>query len=186
MNIFILDTDPGKCAEMHCDKHVIKMITESAQMLSTCHRVLDGFSEKQLSRSGKRMVTRWVHSDHKLDKVLYKSAYVNHPCNVWLRESSANYNFLYKLFCYLGDEYTHRTEKVHKSLRQLSSVLANAPKNIPTENLTQFANCTTYDTNDIVHNYRLFYIDKQNRFPMIWSKRKEPNWFVRNTSIIEV
>jgi hypothetical protein len=43
MNIFYLDEDPKICAQYHCDKHVVKMIIEYAQLLSTAHRVLDGF-----------------------------------------------------------------------------------------------------------------------------------------------
>ena len=42
MNIFYLDKDTIIAAEMMCDKHVVKMILESAQLLSTAHRVLDG------------------------------------------------------------------------------------------------------------------------------------------------
>ena len=42
MNIFYLDKDPVKAAEYSCDKHVVKMILESAQMLCTAHRVQDG------------------------------------------------------------------------------------------------------------------------------------------------
>jgi hypothetical protein len=42
MNIFILDKDPVLAAQLQCDKHVVKMIVESAQMLSTAHRMLDG------------------------------------------------------------------------------------------------------------------------------------------------
>ena len=42
MNIFVLDKDPHIAAQMHCDRHVPKMIVESAQMLSTAHRLLDG------------------------------------------------------------------------------------------------------------------------------------------------
>jgi len=45
MNIFYLDKDPIKSAEMHCDKHVVKMIIEYAQLLSTAHRVLDGVEQ---------------------------------------------------------------------------------------------------------------------------------------------
>lgn len=37
MNIFYLSRDPVLCAEMHCDKHVVKMILETAQLLSTAH-----------------------------------------------------------------------------------------------------------------------------------------------------
>ena len=53
MNIFILDKDPMKAAMMLCDRHVPKMIVESAQMLSTVHRLLDGKPEKRRSKSGK-------------------------------------------------------------------------------------------------------------------------------------
>ena len=42
MNIFILDKDLQIAAQMLCDKHIPKMIIESAQMLSTVHRMLDG------------------------------------------------------------------------------------------------------------------------------------------------
>ena len=41
MNVFFLDTRPDTAAEMHCDKHVTKMIIEYGQLLSTAHRVLD-------------------------------------------------------------------------------------------------------------------------------------------------
>ena len=42
MNIFCLDQDPHLAARMHCDKHVVKMILEYGQMLSTAHRMRDG------------------------------------------------------------------------------------------------------------------------------------------------
>ena len=42
MNIFYLSHDVDECARFHVDKHVVKMILESAQLLSTAHRVLDG------------------------------------------------------------------------------------------------------------------------------------------------
>ena len=56
MNIFVLDEDPTIAAQMQCDKHVVKMIVESAQMLSTAHRMLDGKMIMKPSKSGKRMV----------------------------------------------------------------------------------------------------------------------------------
>ena len=61
MNLFILDEDPTKAAQLQCDKHVVKMIIESAQMLSTAHRMLDGYVEKRPSKSGKRIINYWVH-----------------------------------------------------------------------------------------------------------------------------
>ena len=47
MNIFVLDRNPVIAAQMQCDKHIVKMIVESGQMLSTVHRMLDGKMEKQ-------------------------------------------------------------------------------------------------------------------------------------------
>ena len=42
MNIFYLHEDPIQNAKWHVDKHVVKMVTEYAQLLSTAHRILDG------------------------------------------------------------------------------------------------------------------------------------------------
>ena len=59
MNIFILDEDPVVAAQLQCDKHVVKMIVECAQMLSTAHRMLDGEEYRAPSKSGKRIVKKW-------------------------------------------------------------------------------------------------------------------------------
>ena len=63
MNIFVLDTDPVEAAQLQCDKHVVKMVLESAQMLSTAHRLIDGTMYKAPSKSGKTMVKHWKHDD---------------------------------------------------------------------------------------------------------------------------
>ena len=44
MNVFYLHEDPQICAQMHADRHVVKMIVEYGQMMSTAHRVQDGKS----------------------------------------------------------------------------------------------------------------------------------------------
>ena len=68
MNIFVLDTDPVTAAQLQCDKHVVKMIVESAQMLSTAHRMLDGTIQIAPSKSGKRMVKHYrLFDDTHLD-----------------------------------------------------------------------------------------------------------------------
>ena len=64
MNIFVLDRNPTIAAQQMCDKHVVKMIVESAQMLSTCHRMSDGTLEKRPSISGKRMVPYYLSLIH--------------------------------------------------------------------------------------------------------------------------
>jgi hypothetical protein len=72
MNIFYLDEDPKICAQYHCDKHVVKMIIEYAQLLSTAHRVLDGFESYGASKSGNRQVKIWTLHDSR-DEILYKA-----------------------------------------------------------------------------------------------------------------
>ena len=79
MNIFYLNKDPEIAAQMHCDKHVVKMILESAQMLSTAHRILDG-------------------DDIANSKGLYKMTHKNHPCNIWVRKNNENYEWLWSLY----------------------------------------------------------------------------------------
>jgi len=107
MNIFYLDRDPVIAAQMMCDKHVIKMILESAQMLSTAHRVLDG--EEYANKMG-----------------LYKLAHKNHPSTIWVRTSEDNYDWLWQHMCALMKEYTHRYGKKHATER-LTDPLCNAP-----------------------------------------------------------
>ena len=72
MNIFYLDHDPVIAAQMSCDKHVVKMILESAQMLSTSHRVLDG-------------------DEYANEVGLYKLAHKNHPSTIWVRSSNEHW-----------------------------------------------------------------------------------------------
>lgn len=115
---------------MLSSKHVVKMIVESAQMLSTAHRVLDGYQTVEKSKAG-RNLKRWHHKDERLDEILYKSTHVNHPCNIWIRESVENYRWLYSHFKFLSIEYEKRYEKTHLSWQKLGVTLAAEPKNIP-------------------------------------------------------
>ena len=71
MNIFYLHNDPTECAKQHNDKHVVKMILEYAQLLSTAHRVLDGHEVTELTANG-RKIRRWKLESY-LDNKLYKS-----------------------------------------------------------------------------------------------------------------
>lgn len=112
MNIFILDNCPKKAAIMHIDKHLIKMILETAQLLSTCHRVLDGVKTVGLSKKGRKS-TKYTLPDSR-EEILYKSTHVNHPCSVWLRQSNENYNWLFSLYESLLQEYQYRYGRVHK------------------------------------------------------------------------
>ena len=181
MNLFILDKDPVLAAQLQCDKHVVKMIVESAQMLSTVHRMLDGKQTRVASKSGKTQVKAWVLPDDRED-VLYKAVHMAHPCTVWTMKSDMNYNWHYAHFVALCDEYTYRYGKVHATDTLLRDKLKQLPKNIEVGYLTPFAlamksNPECMHPNDPVRSYREFYQTKQERFKMAWTNREVPEWF---------
>lgn len=186
MNIFVIDECPVKAAQQQCDKHVVKMIVEAAQMLSTAHRILDGNEELRLSKSGKRQVKYYTHPY--LDDILYKAVHHNHPSTVWTRESKDNYIWHYKHFVALCDEYTYRYGRKHFTDNKLRSILAEVPKNIPDigptpVKLAMGDSPECMFPEDPVKSYRLFYHTKQDRFKMVWSKRDVPSWFTYNEAV---
>ena len=71
MNIFYLDRDVKTCATYHNDKHVVKMILEYAQLLSTAHRMLDG--KEYIDASSGRRIKRWRLEDDQMENMLYKA-----------------------------------------------------------------------------------------------------------------
>ena len=181
MNLFILDTDPVKAAQLQCDKHVVKMIVESAQMLSTAHRMLDGVLKRAPSKSGKTLSKHWTLPDERED-VLYKAVHAAHPCTVWTMRSNNNYTWHWIHFAALCDEYTHRYGKVHSTDKLLRERLKELPRNIEVWYKTQFplamkANPECMFPDDPVKSYRMFYQTKQERFKMAWTNREVPEWF---------
>ena len=186
MNIFILNDDPVVAAQEQCDKHVVKMIVESAQMLSTAHRMIDGITEKRPSKSGRTMVKYYKLPDERED-ILYKAVHFNHPCSVWSRESCCNYSWHYEHFVALCDEYTYRYGKVHSTDTKLRDILSKLPKNINRAGgMTPFRLAMKSNPECVVHGlggtdavatYRNFYQTKQERFKMEWTKRQVPEWF---------
>ena len=191
MNIFVLDTNPVIAAQQQCDKHVVKMIVESAQMLSTAHRLLDGTEMIEQKYVNGSLPARfrnkkvWKMQDNNLEQVLYRVAHAKHPCTIWTMESSCNYEWHYRHFIALCDEYTYRYGKVHATDIKLRTLLKQHPINIPKGDMTKFAlamkahpECMFED--DPVKSYRMFYETKKDRFKMIWSKRNTPEWFNAN------
>lgn len=181
MNIFILNSDPVVAAQEQCDKHVVKMIVESGQMLSTAHRMLDGTVERRPSKSGKTTVNYWKLPDERED-IMYKAVHFNHPCSVWTRESIENYKWHYDHFIALCDEYTYRYGKVHSTDTKLRNPLIQIPNNMPSVDITPFklamqSNPECIALNDPIEAYRAFYQTKQKRFKMEWSQRPIPAWF---------
>lgn len=162
MNIFWLSLNLVLCVQYHCDKHVVKMILEYAQLLCTAHQVLDG-----------------------IDSKFYKITHVNHPCSVWVRKSDTNYKILYELFCLLCKEYTYRYNKIHKTEEKLLNILKELPKNIPLGDFTSPPICITNKSIKIkiddhkfklVASYRNYYKIEKKAFA-VWTKREIPEWF---------
>ena len=188
MNIFILDKNPSRAAQQQCDKHVVKMIVESAQMLSTAHRILDGTETRRPSVSGKTMVRYWKLPDVR-ENVLYKAVHIGHPCTVWTMQSIGNYAWHYDHFYSLCVEYQYRYGKIHSTETILDELLSIPPKNINyNKGMTPFplamkARPECIFPEDPVKSYRMFYETKQDRFNMVWTKRQIPEWFNKTVDI---
>ncbi len=158
MNIFVLDKDPYVAAQMMCDKHVVKMILEGCQMLSTVHS-LD------------------VVQDNK--PALYKPCFHNHPCTIWARASKSNYYWLANHTFELTNEYSSRyCGKIHKSTDMAYWFTQNAPSNLPTTICTDFAQAMPeqYKNVDGVAAYRAYYLGEKAKFAK-WKLGNEPMWF---------
>lgn len=190
MNVFYLDRNPVIAAQMQCDKHVVKMSTEAAQMISTALLLL--FPDR-VDRNR-----------------LFREAYVNHRANVWLRRCARNLVWLTKHGISLCEEYTYRYDKEHKSesvLRYASEFLSSLsttdlgsaqlplystnlegkayisvplcmPEEYypPEEFMTENKECTVLPL--AVASYRRFYLAEKSSFAK-WNKRPErkPNWY---------
>jgi len=161
LNIFYFDDSPVTSAESQPDKMLVKMPLETAQMLSTAHRVLDG--DEYADANG-----------------LYKTAYKNHPCTIWARESSANYLWLYEHFIALGKEYTYRYGKEHASITKLAEPLSKVPFNIIQGDMTPLAQAMpdVYKDSDSIKAYRAYCINEKHYAK--WDKgRDRPNWWTK-------
>jgi len=158
MNIFYLDRDPVVAAQMMCDKHVVKMILESAQMLSTAHRVLDG-------------------DEHANNAGMYKMAHKNHPSTIWVRANSENYDWLQQHMEALMTEYTYRYGKHHATERLIYSLWEH-PKNITNGDFTDPPMCMPdhCKDEDTVSAYHKYYIMEKSNFAT-WKRRDKPEWF---------
>ena len=178
MNIFYLHNDPRICAEMHNNSHCVKMILETAQLLSTAHRVLDGEETVVINQNG-RKAKRWLLSDDR-NNILYSATHINHPSAIWCRQSHENYRWLHNLLCELVKEYQHRYGKIHKCQQTgLVDTLSLIPKNIPISEFTEPtpAMPDIYKVaNDSITSYRNYYNGAKTHLAK-WKNRDIPEWF---------
>lgn len=176
MNIFQLSTCPIGSAHMMVDRHVVKMILESAQILSTAHRVLDG--ELYIDDSTGRKMKRYRLPDSR-ESVLYKATHVNHPSSIWARETNNNYNWLYVHFWALCEEYTYRYGKIHAChTSEMFSLLSAPPRGIEVGYLKPVTPAMPEEyviSSDSVVNYRNYYA-KGKKHLHTWTLREEPEW----------
>jgi hypothetical protein len=178
VNIFYLDKDTKTCAEMHVDKHCVKMILEYAQLLSTAHRFLDGILTVGLSKSGRKQ-QRYVLSDQR-EQVLYSATHINHPSAIWVRKSDQNYMWLAELLEMLCGEYTYRYGKIHKveSIGLMQLLKTEFPKNIPTGIFTEPTPAMPDHykvAGDSVTSYKNYYLGDKTRM-FSWKNRETPYW----------
>ena len=152
MNIFYLDHDPKICATYHNDKHVVKMVLETAQMLSTVQH-------------------------HNGITAPYKPTHANHPCTKWAATSTQNYKWLLEHGIALCEEYSHRYNKEHKCEQLITGPLSLIPI-LPTEKLTPFAQAMPeqHKRENAVDAYRQYYIQHKARFAK-WTNRVPPHWW---------
>lgn len=164
MNIFYLHPNPRECAAMHCNKHVVQMIRETAQMLSTAHRLL----------SPPEYCERYA---------IRQAAFVNHPSTRWARANAENYLWLSNLFEHLLAQYYIRYGSKHEPPRQHDHTmfvqgLSRLPLNIPEGKFYQPPQCMPdFLKGDCsVEAYRRYYHHAKARFAK-WTEVPVPDWW---------
>ena len=142
MNIFYLDKCPEKAARLQYNKHVVKMILESAQMLCTAHHCIMGEDAD----------------------VPYKPAHRNHPSTIWARQSGENYTWLYRHMMELGKEYEKRYSKKHLSIIKCEDPLSILPGGILETGLTKMPQCMPDEYKDecSIQAYWNYYIGEKH------------------------
>lgn len=159
MNIFYLSEDPVAAAKYQYNKHVVKMILESAQLLSTCHRE---FGDER--------------------EILYKKTHTNHPSAVWVRESSKHYHWLWQHMMALGDEYTARYGKTHLTISKLGRILFSPPNELRDNGFVPPPQCMpeAYHDESTVEAYRNYYADAKGY--LACSNYEPPEWWLSRKS----
>jgi len=159
MNIFFLHRDPSRAAKAQCDKHVVKMVLETTQMLSTAVR-----------RRGYN--------------IGYQSAYPKHPMTIWVGDTRDNFCWALCHAEELSKEYTARYKKFHASQKVLDDIREYYPNLFSYENITEPPQCMPdeFKCNDYVRAYRDYYIHKIGgwKFPPKWFQSLDADPYYAN------
>ena len=154
MNIFMTSPDPSACAVVMDDRRLIKMVLETAQLLSSAYR-LQGLGDN------------WA----------YKVTHQNHPCAVWCRDSKANLLWLCAHGIELANEYAYRYGKRHKSLDVILQARTSADLLSYPETGYRF-DCSGQAVGNVFDNYRACMLAKWDDDGLLarWTKRERPTF----------
>jgi hypothetical protein len=168
MNIFVTDKCPILCAKALDDKRLIKMVLETAQLLSSSI-----FLYSQVPNQN-----------------IYKPTHMKHPCTIWASETKSNWEWLLEHLIGLSDEYSFRYNKIHKTsnlipyLKELKFHIKDGP-------LTKFANCTRSEVMNIdfrnmedVHLAYKIYLShkwKMDKLKPKWTNSLKPDWYINHS-----
>lgn len=188
MNIFYFDNDPECCAMQYIDKHVIKMILESAQILSTVYRLKRG-QETTILQNGRR-VKKFIIDDITLNSQLYQATHIHHPAVQWTLFSYQNFIFLKQLMIAINNEYQWRYNHTtpHKSMFILDYIQNLSLKDFEQDQMTTPISCMDQQyiiSDSPIINYRNYYIHAKSQFAT-WKKRESPHWFLEKDPFLSI
>ena len=189
MNLFLLSEDTKKCAEEHCDKHIVKMPVELTQMLYTAHHMNDKFNGA-------------VRLYYNAPNNGWKRSFINHPTAIWVRSGIWAYTWTCLLAAALCKEYTYRYDREHGCQKHVEWLRKNLPTKWP-RNGPDYSVCTTpptivqtpfknfplcmpeqYKGDDAIESYRQYYIGDKEPFAK-WRRRPAPDWWPWGLKFIE-
>lgn len=153
MNIFALSSDPQEAAQFVIDRHAVKMVLETAQLLST---------------------VSWRYGV----AAPYRATHVQHPCTLWAGATQANWDWLIQHGLGLADEYARRYGRTHKS-RAIIEWAKESGGRPPAGQLTPFALAMPeqYKTQDAVESYRAYYRGAKAAFATWKAPAHPPCWW---------
>jgi len=173
MNIFFLSRKTRRCARWHCDKHVVKMILESTQMLYTANHENGGTAAIE---SGAPVCASTGRRG-------YRSHAKNHPCTKWVRESVAHYRWLLALAFDLVREHMYRfsPKSIHACNAHLMWLKANPPPGLKMRRWLRdppTAMPDEFRVGDSVRSYIAYYNGaKRLAGLLVYTKRHMPHVF---------
>ena len=170
VNFFYLDNDPKICAQCYCNKHIIKIPIEIAQILSKIHHELN--------------------SDIDYSKIYKNSLVVKNTLGpyIWAMESLDNYIWTCHLGLALIDEYKFRYNKETFKTQIVIETLLDNPPNLPKIGKTKFISTNQIDmfqfiSNDPIVCARYNYCEMKCSNDL-WTNREKPDWFENIKKII--